>query len=73
MRLKTPNLNTGQIPPANPQTEPSAASNYRVAVSFIDPDQSYQPPRRNVRSGMIKRTKQKTLVSSREATNAGSR
>ena len=34
------NLNTGQIQPVNPQTEPPAASNYRVAVSFTDPKRS---------------------------------
>jgi hypothetical protein len=32
--LETPNLNTGQTRPVNPQIVPPVVSNYRVAVSF---------------------------------------
>ncbi len=38
---KTPNLNTGQTHPVTAQASPPAASNYRVAVSSVDPKATF--------------------------------
>ncbi len=45
-RLETPNLNTEQTLPVNPQTVPPAASKYRVAVSSGGYEPKLGPRRR---------------------------
>ena len=43
--MTTFSFDTNSVLPANPQIAPLAASNYRVAVSFVDPELTLALPR----------------------------